>query len=272
MKYQVVFISTPAMGNQVPTLEFAHHLTHRDPRFLATVLIITLHQRTIVNAYIRSRSSSATYNDRIKFIYLPTVDPPTPDQYQSSLGYFSRLLDKQKPHVKQAISNLMSTSPPPSFDNQTTLPSSPCIPTVDATKLQLCSTQPPISESVLGFLRIWPKIVESRLNSLCSIAIDLQIKPSDGFEFQVPLPFGNGIDELAGSVLDDGSMSLKHNGIDHDAMKRAKPSRPLKEEPLESQQLYFSNPFSVVEDDKNGKGNGLANEQVRGYVVNFPFN
>ncbi|OMO50149.1 NAD(P)-linked oxidoreductase-like protein [Corchorus olitorius] len=63
---------------------------------------------------------------------------------------------------------------------------------------------------------------------------------------QVPLPFGNGIDELARSVLDDGSLSLKHSGIDHDAMKRAKPSRPLKEEPLKSQQLYFSYPFSVI--------------------------
>ncbi|XVF00453.1 hypothetical protein REPUB_Repub04eG0002600 [Reevesia pubescens] len=106
-KYQVVFISTPSIGNLVPTVEFAHHLTHRDPRFSATVLILTVHQRTIVNTYIQSLSTSAT---DINFIFLPTVEPPTPDQYQSSLGYLSLFVDKHKAHVKHAISNLMSST------------------------------------------------------------------------------------------------------------------------------------------------------------------
>ncbi|OMP06142.1 hypothetical protein COLO4_08309 [Corchorus olitorius] len=44
-------------------------------------------------------------------------------------------------------------------------------------------------------------------------------KSGEGESSRVPLPFWNGIDELAGSVLDDGSMSLKPSGIDHDAMK-----------------------------------------------------
>lgn len=103
----MLFISTPTIGNLVPSVEFARRLTHRDPRFSATLLIVTLRERTMVNAYIQSISSSAT---DINFIFLPTVEPPTPDQYHSSLGYLSLFLDKQKPHVKHAISNLMSTA------------------------------------------------------------------------------------------------------------------------------------------------------------------
>ncbi|XVF46074.1 hypothetical protein PTKIN_Ptkin02bG0258800 [Pterospermum kingtungense] len=109
-KYQLLFISYPAIGNLVPTVEFARHLTHRHPCFSATLLIITVHPRTVVNAYIESLSTLAA---DINFIYLPTVEPPTPDQYQSSLGYLSLFIEKHKAHVKDAISNLMSSSTAP---------------------------------------------------------------------------------------------------------------------------------------------------------------
>ncbi|KAK8718319.1 hypothetical protein V6N13_045556 [Hibiscus sabdariffa] len=109
-KCEVVFIPHPSIGNLVPVVEFARNLTRHDPRFSATVFIITVHQRPIVNLYTQSLPNAASRSDRIKFIHLPTVEHPTPDQYQSSLGYLSLFIDKHKPHVKHAISHLISTT------------------------------------------------------------------------------------------------------------------------------------------------------------------
>ncbi|KAE8726143.1 hypothetical protein F3Y22_tig00007425pilonHSYRG00007 [Hibiscus syriacus] len=110
-KCEVVFISHPSIGNLVPIVEFARHLTRHESRFSATVFIITVHQRAIVNLYTQSLCNAASPSDHIKFIHLPTVvEHPTPDQYQSSLGYLSLFIDKHKPHVKHAISDLISTT------------------------------------------------------------------------------------------------------------------------------------------------------------------
>ncbi|KAG4114491.1 hypothetical protein ERO13_D12G048100v2 [Gossypium hirsutum] len=110
-KYEAVFISTPSIGNLVPTVEFSHHLTRHDPRFSATLLIITVPERTIVNLYTQSLATAISHShSHVNFIHLPTIQPPTPDQYQSSLGYTSLLIDKHKPHAKHAISTLISTT------------------------------------------------------------------------------------------------------------------------------------------------------------------
>ncbi|KAH7569699.1 hypothetical protein JRO89_XS06G0247400 [Xanthoceras sorbifolium] len=105
-KFQVVLICTPEMGNLVPLVEFAHLLTNRDRRFSATILIMTLSQRPLINEFVKSRQASSP---DINFVYLPTVDPPSPDQRTSTLGYISLFIEKHKPHVKHAITNLMST-------------------------------------------------------------------------------------------------------------------------------------------------------------------
>ncbi|KAF2286762.1 hypothetical protein GH714_027993 [Hevea brasiliensis] len=102
-KYQVFFVSTPGIGNLVPTVEFAQRLIHHDPRISSTIFIISLSQRPIVNSYIQSRAS--TYSG-VNFIHLPPVDTPSPDQYQSSLGYLSLLIQKHKLHVKHEIDKL----------------------------------------------------------------------------------------------------------------------------------------------------------------------
>ncbi|KAF5742381.1 hypothetical protein HS088_TW09G00426 [Tripterygium wilfordii] len=99
-KYHVFFVSTPAIGNLVPIVEFAHRLVHRDRRISATVLIITFSERPILNEYVRSRAASTK---EIKFVHLPTEDPLSPDQYQSSLAYLSLFYEKHKSHVKHAI-------------------------------------------------------------------------------------------------------------------------------------------------------------------------
>lgn len=110
-KLNLVFTSTPGIGNLVPVVEFARLLTNRDRRFSATVLIITIPERPIVNSYILTRGTALSVhdNDDVNFLHLPTVDPLSPDEYQSSLGYLCTLIEKHKPHVKHAIANLMAT-------------------------------------------------------------------------------------------------------------------------------------------------------------------
>ena len=107
-KFEVVFMTSPGIGHLVPVVEFAHHLINHDPRFSATILIVTMPQRPILNTYIQSRAATST-STNIKFIHLPIVDPPTPDQFESSFGYTCLLIEKHIPHVKQAITNLMET-------------------------------------------------------------------------------------------------------------------------------------------------------------------
>ncbi|OMP08804.1 UDP-glucuronosyl/UDP-glucosyltransferase [Corchorus olitorius] len=106
-KFHVVFISTPgSLGNLVPTVEFARHLTNHDRRFFATVLMIDMIQRPIITAYVEScRQSTAT---NINFINLPpTVDPPSPNEYQGFFGYMSLLVANHKHSVKHALANLI---------------------------------------------------------------------------------------------------------------------------------------------------------------------
>ncbi|XWS40486.1 hypothetical protein CRYUN_Cryun18bG0143900 [Craigia yunnanensis] len=110
-KFHVVFISTPGnIGNLVPTVEFARHLTNHDSRFFATMFMIDISERPIVNAYIQSCAATAT---NLNFINLPPVEPPSPEQYQTSLGYICLLIAKHKLHLKNAIAHLMSTDTRP---------------------------------------------------------------------------------------------------------------------------------------------------------------
>lgn len=107
-KSEVVFISTPAIGNLVPLVEFAQLLVNHDPRFHATILIITMPQRPTVSTYIQSRAAaSATH---INFVHLPIVDPIAEDEYQSTIAYLSLLIPKHKPHVRKALADLMSSA------------------------------------------------------------------------------------------------------------------------------------------------------------------
>lgn len=104
-KFEVVFVSTPTIGNMVPTVEFANFLTKHHPQLSATILIISASKQPLVNTYLQSRPSSAT---NLRFIHLPTVDPPTPDQYKSFIAYISLLIQKHKNNIKDALLNLTS--------------------------------------------------------------------------------------------------------------------------------------------------------------------
>ncbi|XP_059656943.1 UDP-glycosyltransferase 43-like [Cornus florida] len=106
-KAQIIIIPTPGIGNLVPAVEFAQHLTNTDQRFIATIFIISFPQRPLVGAYVDSRATTATGS--VRFVHLPPLDPPSPDQYKAPLGFISLMIEKHRPHVKHAINNLVST-------------------------------------------------------------------------------------------------------------------------------------------------------------------
>ncbi|KAK2989643.1 hypothetical protein RJ640_019362 [Escallonia rubra] len=61
-------------------------------------------QRPLVGAYTDSRAT-ATIAGNIRFLHLPPVDPPNPDQFQSSVAFISILVEKHKPHVRHLLIN-----------------------------------------------------------------------------------------------------------------------------------------------------------------------
>ncbi|PSS11078.1 UDP-glycosyltransferase [Actinidia chinensis var. chinensis] len=107
---QVIIIPTPGIGNLVPAVEFAHHLIHREHRLSATVLVIPIPHRPQVTAYVNARAATT----EVQFLHLPPVDLPTPDQFQTSLGFVSVLIEKHKAHVKDIMADLVSSTQPDS--------------------------------------------------------------------------------------------------------------------------------------------------------------
>ncbi|KAI3518834.1 hypothetical protein L1887_07667 [Cichorium endivia] len=102
---EVAIIATPTMGNLVPAVEFATHLINHHPgRISVTILIISMPHWPLLDDYIRSHTST----DHIRFIQLPPVDPPPPDQYNSGIEFISIHIQNHKPMVKQTLQNLLT--------------------------------------------------------------------------------------------------------------------------------------------------------------------
>ncbi|CAN4078486.1 unnamed protein product [Withania somnifera] len=103
---KVVFISTPALGNMVPTIEFAKLLTQKYTNLSATILLINIPQRPLVQSYI----DSLTTTGNIHFLPLPLADPPSVDQFEATIGYLSLLIQNHTSQVNDALIDLMSGS------------------------------------------------------------------------------------------------------------------------------------------------------------------
>ncbi|CAK9327271.1 unnamed protein product [Citrullus colocynthis] len=103
--HHLVFICTPAIGNLVPAVEFAIRLVNHDSRFFATFLAIDIPGRSLTNAYTQSRFSLSP-SQNLQFIHLPSLQPPSPNLYDSHIAYLSLIFESHKPNVRQAISDL----------------------------------------------------------------------------------------------------------------------------------------------------------------------
>ncbi|KAL4578177.1 hypothetical protein LXL04_014296 [Taraxacum kok-saghyz] len=100
---EVAIIATPFMGNLVPAVEFASHLiNHHLNRISVAILTISMPQMPLVEDYVRSRTSI----EHIRFIQIPPVDPPPPDQYNSRVEFISLYIQNHKPIVKQTLKTL----------------------------------------------------------------------------------------------------------------------------------------------------------------------
>lgn len=105
---ELVFIPAPAVGHLVAEVEFAKRLLDRDDCFSITVLVIKPAFGDILDGYIQSIAAS---HARIKFAYLPQVDPPPQDLFLRSVEKFvTDQISSYRDHVKEAIVNTVLSS------------------------------------------------------------------------------------------------------------------------------------------------------------------
>ncbi|MCI30008.1 UDP-glucose flavonoid 3-O-glucosyltransferase 3-like, partial [Trifolium medium] len=98
-KAEVVFIPFPAPSHLVSTLEFAKLLINHDNRLRITILVMKFPHFAETDVYIKSLPIS----DSLNFINLPECSlPPNTDPRSA----FAALFEAQKPHVRQAVSDL----------------------------------------------------------------------------------------------------------------------------------------------------------------------
>ncbi|XP_076914558.1 UDP-glycosyltransferase 43-like [Bidens hawaiensis] len=97
---EVAIIAAPTMGNLLPAVEFATHLTNHHLHHISVT--ISMPQWPLINNYIQSHTST----DHIRFIHLPPADSPPPTQYNSTIGFVSLYIQNHKPIVQHALKNI----------------------------------------------------------------------------------------------------------------------------------------------------------------------
>ncbi|XVF46722.1 hypothetical protein PTKIN_Ptkin03bG0051000 [Pterospermum kingtungense] len=105
-KVELIFIPTPVVGHQVSNMEFAKHLIHRDDRIRITVLSLKWLQSAVLDAY--TKLLAASLPDRIQFIDVPKVEPPSIDPLKSSASYVYAVIQSYIPLVRNVVSNIVS--------------------------------------------------------------------------------------------------------------------------------------------------------------------
>ncbi|KAI9196953.1 hypothetical protein LWI28_028495 [Acer negundo] len=106
-KAELIFVPSPGIGHLVATLEFAKRLIDRDDWILITVLVMKLPFTTFVDEYTKSFTASQS---RIQLIDLPEVEPPSPELLNESVEYYITLfIDSQLPHVRNIVSDIVSS-------------------------------------------------------------------------------------------------------------------------------------------------------------------
>ncbi|CAK7345138.1 unnamed protein product [Dovyalis caffra] len=106
-KAELVFVPSPGMGHLVSMVELAKLLVHHDDRVSITVIIIRLALDTKISEYTESLTAS-TISTRIQFIDLPSDQTNTSNDHPSK--FVTSLIESQKPHVKEFVSDLITQS------------------------------------------------------------------------------------------------------------------------------------------------------------------
>nr|DAD27437.1 TPA_asm: hypothetical protein HUJ06_028905 [Nelumbo nucifera] len=92
-------------GHLFSTVELAKRLIHQDDCLSITVLCMKPPFFSGVDPYVESLAAS---NPSIHFIGLPHVDPPSSEVYNGPEGFISLFVESYKPHVRHALTHLMS--------------------------------------------------------------------------------------------------------------------------------------------------------------------
>ncbi|KAL5698517.1 hydroquinone glucosyltransferase [Ranunculus cassubicifolius] len=104
---ELVIVPSLGLSHIVPTVEFTKRLIQQDPQISATFLIITSPRTP--QSYIESVTNTVT---RIRFIFLPSADPP-PQGTEQGIPYVGLYIQNHQPFVKDAITKLISDSTEP---------------------------------------------------------------------------------------------------------------------------------------------------------------
>ncbi|PIA43218.1 hypothetical protein AQUCO_02000570v1 [Aquilegia coerulea] len=103
---ELVFVPSFGVTHIIPTVELAKRLVKRDERFSITFLIIPEPSGLIPQAYIDSVTNSVNH---IRFTILERADVPPPG-FETGIPFISLYIKNHLPHVKKAITNLISDS------------------------------------------------------------------------------------------------------------------------------------------------------------------
>ncbi|TXG74354.1 hypothetical protein EZV62_002933 [Acer yangbiense] len=105
-KAELIFVPLTGTSHLAPTLEFASHLMDRDDRISITVLLMK------VLPFVSSMTESIiASHPRIRFIDVPQLDyPPVQLLKTSPEGYFSVFSEKNTPHVRNFVRDIIVSS------------------------------------------------------------------------------------------------------------------------------------------------------------------
>ncbi|XP_010260884.2 PREDICTED: UDP-glycosyltransferase 71K1-like [Nelumbo nucifera] len=105
-KIELVFFPVCGAGHLFSTVELAKRIIDRDDRLSITVLCMQPPSSCGIDPYVESLAASIP---AIRFIALPQVDPPSPEVYTSPEGFASLFIQSHKPHVRNALTQLISS-------------------------------------------------------------------------------------------------------------------------------------------------------------------
>ncbi|EEF36747.1 UDP-glycosyltransferase 71K1 [Ricinus communis] len=106
-KAELIFIPAPGVGHIVSTIEFANSLIKQDGQLFITILVMKLPITPFLDAYTKSLTAS---QPNINLIDLPQVDLPSLQLFKKSVeSYVVDLIDRYKPHVKNVVTDIMSS-------------------------------------------------------------------------------------------------------------------------------------------------------------------
>ncbi|KAJ8770548.1 hypothetical protein K2173_018039 [Erythroxylum novogranatense] len=109
-RVELVFVSAPGAGHLVSSTEFAKVLVDRDERVSVTFLVMKMPFDSKTSEFIKSLATTNISN-RLRFIELPAIEL---DPSDTSVRPMTTLIETQKPHVREVVSNLIKPESSPS--------------------------------------------------------------------------------------------------------------------------------------------------------------